>query len=100
MSRTALGVALRGARLAAGLTQAEVARAAGVDHTYLSHLESGRRLPSRAVLVRMLEAFGVGVDVLDYVRGAAGDGVSDALAKDVVTALRLGSYARRAPGSE
>lgn len=100
MSRAALGVALRDARLAAGLTQAEVARAAGVDHSYLSHLESGRRTPSRAVLVLMLEAFGVGVDVVEYVRGVAGDGVSDALAKYVVRVLHLGSYDRRAPVRE
>lgn len=35
-----------------GLTQAEVAERAGIDHTHLCHLESGRRHPGPSVIVR------------------------------------------------
>lgn len=39
-----------------GLTQAEVAAAAGVSAGHLSELESGKRNPSPAALLRLAEA--------------------------------------------
>lgn len=44
-----LGPMLAAARLRAGYRGRECARLAGIDHGYLIRLESGQRVPSRAV---------------------------------------------------
>lgn len=49
-------VDIRGERLAAGLSQSELARAANVSQPNLSAYENGRRTPSPAVLVRISRA--------------------------------------------
>ena len=54
-----LGQAMKRLRLAAGLSQRELAGRLAVDHTYLSHLESDRRDPS----VRFVKRFAAVVDV-------------------------------------
>lgn len=54
------GAALRAARLAAGLSQAALADALGVSHTYISHLEAGRRPRTKdGFLARVADALGV-----------------------------------------
>ena len=42
-------------RIAAGLTQTAVAKQSGVNRSYLSHLETGRRNPTLATLQRLIE---------------------------------------------
>jgi transcriptional regulator with XRE-family HTH domain len=55
-----LGDRLKRFRAAAGMTQAEVARAADVSGAYLSELEAGHgRRPSGKVLLRIAEALDV-----------------------------------------
>jgi transcriptional regulator with XRE-family HTH domain len=55
-----LGGRLKQLRSELGLTQAEVARRAGVSAPYLSELEGGHgRRPSGEVLLRLAEALGV-----------------------------------------
>jgi transcriptional regulator with XRE-family HTH domain len=49
---------VREARLRAGLTQAELARAAGVPQSTVGRVESGARIPSTALLERLIEAAG------------------------------------------
>ena len=49
---------LRKARRAAGLTQTELARRAGVTQSVISAYESGRREPALSTLVRLVEATG------------------------------------------
>jgi uncharacterized protein len=49
---------VREARRAAGLTQAELARRAGVTQSVVSAYESGRREPALSTLVRLVEATG------------------------------------------
>jgi predicted nucleotidyltransferase/DNA-binding XRE family transcriptional regulator len=49
---------LRRARLAAGLTQTELARRAGVTQSVISAYESGRREPALSTLARLVEAAG------------------------------------------
>lgn len=49
---------VRGARLAAGLSQAELARRAGMDHTFISRIESGRTSPDVRTLQRLAKAIG------------------------------------------
>ncbi len=48
--------ALRAARQALGLTQAQVAERAGIDRVTYLHIESGRRNPSMALGLRIAEA--------------------------------------------
>ena len=48
-----LGKTVRHWRIAAGLTQTDVAKRSGVNRSYLSHLESGRRYPTLATLQRL-----------------------------------------------
>ena len=52
------GSLLRAARKAAGLTQAELARRAGVTQSVISAYEAGRREPSVATLSRLVDAAG------------------------------------------
>jgi len=49
---------LRDARRAAGLTQAELARRAGVTQSVISAYESGRREPALSTLSRLVDATG------------------------------------------
>ena len=64
-----LGRRLRERRLAAGLTQAELA-GERFSHAYVSVLESGRREPSRDALQYFAQRLGVPVERLSGSRGA------------------------------
>ena len=46
-------------RIAAGLTQTAVAKQSGMNRSYLSHLESGRRNPTLATLERLAKILNV-----------------------------------------
>lgn len=59
-----LGTMLQGVRQRRGLTQAELARAAGMKQGSLSLLEGGQRLPSLPNLLRLSDALEVSVDYL------------------------------------
>jgi predicted nucleotidyltransferase/DNA-binding XRE family transcriptional regulator len=52
------GSVLRRARKAAGLTQAELARRAGVTQSVVSAYEAGRREPALSTLARLIDATG------------------------------------------
>ena len=52
------GAAIRGARLEAGLTQAELAERSATSQSTLSDYERGRKVPSAATLQRVLAATG------------------------------------------
>lgn len=56
------GELLREARQAARLTQAQLARRAGVTQSVISAYESGRREPALSTLVRLVEATGGRLD--------------------------------------
>lgn len=53
---TGFGAALRAARLAAGLSQVQLAERAGIVHSYVSRLESGVRMPASSVLMLLCDA--------------------------------------------
>ena len=55
-----LGVQLRKARLAAGLTQEQLAVRAGISREYVSLLEHDRKSPTLDMLFRLCRAMGVG----------------------------------------
>lgn len=54
-----LGEEIRKARIAAGLTQEELAFRAKVSRNYVSLLELDRKSPTLAVLLRLSKAMGV-----------------------------------------
>lgn len=55
----AVSVDIRAERRAAGLSQSQLARAAGVSQRSLSEYENGRRVPSPEVLDRIKRAFAI-----------------------------------------
>ena len=59
VQRRALGSVLRGRREALGWTQAELARQVKLARAYISHIESGSKAPSMAVLARYCSVVGV-----------------------------------------
>jgi transcriptional regulator with XRE-family HTH domain len=66
---------LRALRQRAGLTQVELADRLGLaSHTYLSHLERGKKVPSPALLTRLAAFFDV--PMTDLVRGMEEDGTA------------------------
>jgi transcriptional regulator with XRE-family HTH domain len=54
--RNRLGGRLRAARLAAGLTLAQVQETSGVDKGVISRIETGQRMPSLATLRKLRDA--------------------------------------------
>jgi len=59
-----LGAAVRNRRERRGLTQEALAELAGLERTYLTDLEAGRRNPSVKTLDRLARALGVKVHTL------------------------------------
>lgn len=60
----ALGRAVRELRLERGLTQRQLARAADMNETWLSHIEAGRPNPAWGTVVRIAAALDVPVSEL------------------------------------
>jgi transcriptional regulator with XRE-family HTH domain len=56
------GERLRALREAAGLTQTELGKKAGVSQNAISNLEAGKRQPQWAVVVKLARALGVATD--------------------------------------
>ncbi len=56
-----LGKAVRAIRDEQGLSQPQVARASGLQQTWISHIENGRRNPSWSNLGRLADGLGVTV---------------------------------------
>lgn len=61
---TQIAARLREARRQRGLSQDELATAAGLKQSAVSHYESGRRTPSVEHLVRLAEALEISVEFL------------------------------------
>lgn len=57
-----LGMAVRQARQDRGQTQAELAAAAGVSRRWLSDLEAGKATAEFGLILRTLDALGLGLD--------------------------------------
>jgi transcriptional regulator with XRE-family HTH domain len=60
----AFGSAVRRLRLQLGLSQEALAAGAGLDRTYVSSLERGRRNPALTTIVRLARALSVEAHVL------------------------------------
>lgn len=88
----AMGQRLRTARMARGMTQANLAERVGVDRTTIGKLEAGDPSTSLSTVLRVLSTLGLERDID---RIAAADEVGAQLAAD---SLRRPSSRRRAPG--
>lgn len=76
-----LGLAVRQGRQDRGQTQAELAAAAGVSRRWLSDLEAGKATAEFGLILRTLDALGIGLDALP-VESAPGGINLDALLGD------------------
>ncbi|WP_338021833.1 helix-turn-helix transcriptional regulator [Aquabacter cavernae] len=63
-ARQLVGTNVRRLRLAAGLSQEDVAARMGVDRAYISSLEAGRRNPTVVTVWHAAEALGVSIKAL------------------------------------
>lgn len=61
---TAIGQQVRALREKAGLSQAALGAAIGVEQTTISNIETGYSLPSLKVLMSLAKTFGVTLDDL------------------------------------
>lgn len=66
------GKRLRQLRTSKGLTQEQLAEAAGITATYTSDLERGEKVPSLSIVLRLARAFDIPVAELlqDFTRDA------------------------------
>jgi transcriptional regulator with XRE-family HTH domain len=65
-------VTLREYRDRRRLSQSRLAEAAGFDHSYVSRLESGTRMPTREAVVKLADAMGLGDSERDALLASAG----------------------------
>jgi transcriptional regulator with XRE-family HTH domain len=87
LSATQLAELLRRTRLAAGLSLREAAGIARTSHATWLAYETGRKIPSVVVFVRLLEACSVGVDIVTEPRIRRRDGIERGA--ELASALRL-----------
>ncbi len=66
------GVLLKGLREARRVSQSKLAERAEFDHSYVSRLESGARMPTREAVERLAQALGLGQSEEDGLLAAAG----------------------------
>lgn len=60
-----LAAAVRGRRIALALSQAELAKKAGVSRPWLSKVEAGKPTAEFGLIVRLLEALGLTLQLTD-----------------------------------
>lgn len=61
-----MGITLKAARVNAGLTQEQAAKALGVTEQTIINYEKGRRYPDVRILKRIEEVYGVGYNDLIF----------------------------------
>jgi transcriptional regulator with XRE-family HTH domain len=66
-SRRTNGVAIRELRAALGISQADLAAAAGVDRTAIWRIERGGSQPRPATLRKIADRLGVPIDAISHV---------------------------------
>ena len=72
ITSTKIGARIRQLRLSAGMTQRDLAQRINVGNTTLSQYESGARVPSDEVKIKIASVFGVSVD---YLLGASSNAI-------------------------
>ena len=68
MAEPSLGIRLKDVRIAAGLTQAELAERVGVSRKTINTVENGVFIPSTLLALRLAQELGVRVEDLFYLR--------------------------------
>lgn len=71
-SGTEFGALLKSLREKRGVSQSKLAERADFDHSYVSRLESGARMPTREAVDRLGEALDLEQNLLDSLLAAAG----------------------------
>lgn len=71
-SNSEFGALLKSFREKRGVSQSKLAERADFDHSYVSRLESGARMPTREAVERLAEAMDVEQAQLDSLLAAAG----------------------------
>ncbi len=56
---------VRGRRISLGLSQANLAKRAGVSRPWLSHVETGKATAELGLIMRLLDALGLRLDVAE-----------------------------------
>lgn len=59
-----IGAQIKKMRKAKGMTQEQLAEKAGVGVTHISHIETGRSVPSLEMIISFINAFGCSADEL------------------------------------
>jgi len=81
-----LAAAAQGRRAELGLTQAELAVRAGVSRDWVNYFERGKRTVELALVLRLFDALGIGIEVMDTADeadpGTAATGSLDAIIKE------------------
>lgn len=89
MSSETLGQRIKQRRLGNGLTQRELAEAAGITVPYMSKIEADRETPTDEKLERIAEELGLNVDELILAAGRLPGDVVERLTADPVKALEF-----------
>ena len=85
---TALGNAIRAARIKKGYTQEQLAELLEITPAHLKHMEGGRRNPSVPLLFQMMELLDFSVDELVFPGRSAGQALhTDGLTERETEAL-------------
>lgn len=99
---TKIGAQIKQLRLAAGMTQRELAQRINVGNTTLSQYESGARVPSDEVKLKIATVFGVSVDYLlgitdsrEPIRAASVPSATTQRPAEVVIAVELHNLSDR-----
>jgi y4mF family transcriptional regulator len=77
-----LASAAAGRRIELGLTQAELAARTGVSRDWVNSFERGKRTVELALVLRLLDTLGIGIEVVDAAVGA--DSAADTPSLDSV----------------
>lgn len=89
MAAETIGQRIKRERLAAGMTQRELADRVDVGVPHVSKIEAGRENPSDELLERIAKVFGLDRDELILVAGRVPEHVIEDLAADPVRALEF-----------
>ena len=85
---TALGNAIRAARIKKGYTQEQLAELLEITPAHLKHMEGGRRNPSVPLLFQMMELLDFSVDALVFPERSVGQALqTDGLTERETEAL-------------
>lgn len=96
-----IGQRIRKARLAAKVTQEQLAEKVGVGTTHISHIETGNSIPSLKLLVDILNALGLSADAvlcdqLDHAGASFPDLIAEELTDCTEQEIRIFSDILRA----